>query len=202
MPTKNISATLNSMNKTISKQNGFAVVETILIFIIIGLLGFIGWYVYDTNHKTNATLDSTNKTLNQESVAKKASSSKFLFKELGVQMDQPGSLKGLNYTVDSSYLYLSDDNLMAALKKCSDYKEGDTTSFTAISKVNGQYPSNPDYLTDGNLLKQFPDFYVGFGLPNGNGCSDQTAAENLRSVSINERSSFIEAFKNTATQTH
>lgn len=40
---------------------GFTVVEGLLIFVIIGIIGGVGWWVYSQN-KTPKTLDSTNTT--------------------------------------------------------------------------------------------------------------------------------------------
>jgi nicotinamide riboside transporter PnuC len=36
-----------------TKQNGFSVVETILVLVIVGLLGFIGWYVWHNSSAKN-----------------------------------------------------------------------------------------------------------------------------------------------------
>ena len=36
------------MNK-LAKQNGFSAVELILVLAVVGLLGFIGWRVYEQN---------------------------------------------------------------------------------------------------------------------------------------------------------
>jgi len=43
-------------------QNGFSVVEGLLIFIIVAILGVTGWYVYSSNKKTNNLLNSADKT--------------------------------------------------------------------------------------------------------------------------------------------
>lgn len=36
---------------------GFGILETLLFLVIAGLVGFIGWYVYDANKKASGTLD-------------------------------------------------------------------------------------------------------------------------------------------------
>jgi type II secretory pathway pseudopilin PulG len=36
-----------------TKQNGFSAVETILVLVIVGLLGFIGWYVWHNSSAKN-----------------------------------------------------------------------------------------------------------------------------------------------------
>jgi hypothetical protein len=40
-------------------QGGFSVVEGLLIFIIVGIIGGTGWYVMNANNKTNDTLDNS-----------------------------------------------------------------------------------------------------------------------------------------------
>ena len=47
------------MNKN---QNGFSVVEALLIFVIVGTIGGTGWYVYNSNKKTNDLLNSADNT--------------------------------------------------------------------------------------------------------------------------------------------
>jgi hypothetical protein len=42
------------MNKII-KQAGFSVVEAVLILAVVGLLGFIGWRVYDQNKSSDSS---------------------------------------------------------------------------------------------------------------------------------------------------
>lgn len=43
-------------------QKGFTVVETVLIFIVVSLVGFIGWYVYHAKNTTNSIFDNTSAT--------------------------------------------------------------------------------------------------------------------------------------------
>jgi type II secretory pathway pseudopilin PulG len=47
------------MNKN---QKGFSVVEILLILVIIGILSGTGWYVYNSNKKTNNLLNSVDNT--------------------------------------------------------------------------------------------------------------------------------------------
>ena len=48
-----------------SKQNqkGFGAVEAILIFVIIGALVGVGWWVYSRNNKENSNTQSTNNSI-------------------------------------------------------------------------------------------------------------------------------------------
>jgi len=42
-----------------NKQQGFAVLEALLILIVLGILGFTGWFVYHSKQATDKTLAST-----------------------------------------------------------------------------------------------------------------------------------------------
>lgn len=44
------------MQKQKINQKGFGAVEAILILVIIGLIGFVGWFVYNSNNKATDTL--------------------------------------------------------------------------------------------------------------------------------------------------
>ncbi len=46
-------------------QKGFSAVEVLLILIVVGLLGFGGWYVYKSHHKTIASTSTTTSTSKQ-----------------------------------------------------------------------------------------------------------------------------------------
>jgi type II secretory pathway pseudopilin PulG len=39
-------------------QKGFSLLETLLVFVIIGLTGFVGWYVWNAKNSANKSLDS------------------------------------------------------------------------------------------------------------------------------------------------
>lgn len=73
------------MNKQSQNQSGFSIVEGLLIFIIIALVGFIGYYVWHASSKTKSTYDSVAKTAsssNQES-SKKSGSDVITIKDAG-----------------------------------------------------------------------------------------------------------------------
>src|SRR5262249_53344198 len=45
---------------TIQKQKGFGAVEALLILVIIGMLGFTGWYVWHAKQTADKTLSADN----------------------------------------------------------------------------------------------------------------------------------------------
>ncbi len=52
------------MKKNIKNQQGFSSVEAILIVVIIAIIGFAGWYVYNANKKANNTIDTASQSNN------------------------------------------------------------------------------------------------------------------------------------------
>jgi len=45
-------------------QNGFTVVETLLVLILLAIIGFTGYYVYHTRSNANSTYNNATKTAN------------------------------------------------------------------------------------------------------------------------------------------
>ena len=42
-----------------TNQQGFAAIEAVLVVIVLGIIGFTGWFVYHSKQTTNKTLDQT-----------------------------------------------------------------------------------------------------------------------------------------------
>lgn len=51
-----------------TNQEGFGVVEALLIILIVGIIGFASWIVYSSQIKTSNSLDNANKTNNAQAV--------------------------------------------------------------------------------------------------------------------------------------
>jgi hypothetical protein len=56
-----------------NNQKGFSAVEGTLILVIIGLVGFVGWFVYDANKKVDDSLNTANQSNSQTTATKKSS---------------------------------------------------------------------------------------------------------------------------------
>lgn len=163
-------------------QHGVGTVELSLLIIILAGLGLIGWYVVNSNHKTQTQLDKLAKTsdITTKNTQTSAAGSKFVFKELGVQITLPDALKGLSYKVEnlknnqggtSPVLYLETSSMSNAVEQCYNQKVDPNSppNFGAISKIDGQYSStsSTDGPTEGPPLKQFDKFYISGSRPNG-----------------------------------
>jgi type II secretory pathway pseudopilin PulG len=82
------------------KQNGFTVVEGLLVLVIIGLIGFVGWYVWNAKDKTDKNLNSAAST--SASADKTAANKLLTVKELGLRIPLSSSINNLFYTYDTT----------------------------------------------------------------------------------------------------
>src|SRR5947209_5785027 len=157
-------------------QNGFTFIEVMMVLIFVVLVSFVGWYVLQSkgkdtsHHQTSTSTDQTTKT-----TGRTVDTSKFVFKELGVQITLSNDLKGLSYhkntlTSDETYdLNTPDFKQLAA--KCG---ESAPTGFVDIFAKPGQFASPGNEGSNG-LLKQFSTRYIGYGdLLYGNPCDTST----------------------------
>jgi type II secretory pathway pseudopilin PulG len=91
-------------------QDGFSAVEGLLIIIIIGILGGVGWYVWNSQKQVDKTYSQTAnssvspKTKNtSSSAALDSSPSYFVIKEWGVKVPVTDSNVKYYYKFDKSY---------------------------------------------------------------------------------------------------
>ncbi len=90
-----------------ANQKGFSVVEILIVVVVVGLLGAVGWLVYDRQSNKNKETTSTaqfeqSSATNQAN--KEASNSKYLdIKEWGVQISVPNEIQDLTYENYQNY---------------------------------------------------------------------------------------------------
>jgi hypothetical protein len=107
-------------------QNGLGAIEALLIAVIIGIVGFAGWFVYNSQKKTNQSLDNTNRTqanINKQAQAetKPPEQAKYLeVKEWGIKIPvkEVPTLE-LREIVHGSYAAFSTPQLNGFKKDCS-----------------------------------------------------------------------------------
>lgn len=78
------------MKKLSRNSAGFGAIELLLIVVVVGLLGFVGWYVYSQKNKNNNQQTATQTTSQQQEETPKEETKKpapYSFKELGISMD-------------------------------------------------------------------------------------------------------------------
>ncbi len=159
-----------------SKDQGFIVVilGIIAAVTVVGVLVALSIVILS---KKAAKNDASTTVAAPAPAPPPVDKTKFIFKEYGVQITLPDSLSGLKYRTEqiteyngqqATALYLSSPDFEATMKKCygTIYK---TMSFGALSKLDGKYvtPSAQDAPVAGTLLKQFDNFYITSGYPNG-----------------------------------
>ena len=187
-------------------QKGFGSIELLLILVIVGLLGFIAWYVAHSKSTTQDSLNNANVISSDQSTPAPI----FTFKEFGVKIPLPSELKGLAYEAktitgsnDQKYtaLYVTTDSLHKSINACNgNFAEPvSNASFGALNKTDGKYPATPT-MDDGTLLKQFDKFFIGISYPNGLPCvTDTTKNDSIMKTEKDLQKALVEAFK-TATE--
>jgi hypothetical protein len=110
------------MDKIHTDDTGFTVVELLLVIIIIILVGFAGWYVYHTDHKTTVSSSNAGTTsAKTSSTSTTKTVSYFTITQWGVRAPYSGSLT-LEYTAptgsDPAEINLSSAQLDASDPAC------------------------------------------------------------------------------------
>jgi hypothetical protein len=162
-----------------NNQKGITTVKSALFVIIFALIAFIGWYVVGNNNKSKTQLNQTASDSIKTTSTKTGKGTKFIFKDLGVQIMLPNNLKGMAYSKNTSSNETSYDVYTPAFKqeasKCGDDPTANPAGFASISKTNGNYQANSTGEKSSGLLKQFNGFYYSYGDPlyGAAGCPDE-----------------------------
>lgn len=147
-------------------QRGFGVVEIVVVIVMVGLLGAVGWLVHDrqkikTENKDMAAQTSvqTDEQAKQESKDEEKQTNYFEIKELGVKFELSDNLSGLYYAIGNSnrtaYFSLNefkgtdcaaDKTAQVALTR---YTDEDFASDPMVSKEQARKIGDYYYLTIG-----------------------------------------------------
>lgn len=167
-------------------QDGMGFIEILLIILILIILALLGWYVWNTKKKADQTFEDTKNGSSQSSKpqqkseeqtatdaksAEKTTKNIVKFKELGVQITVPDTLKDIVYSVRDGELDggktfkmvdVSTSSLVALDSECK--PTGSAPPLGGLSKTDGAYPKNADNTNSGgNLIKQFKTYYIAYG---------------------------------------
>lgn len=190
---------------------GMGTVETLLVLIIVAIVGFTGWYIYNSNKKTNKIYNAANQAVSAQTSHPKSkpkpqvatAPKTFTFKEYKVTITLSDSLKDLSYNArdiknpdgtTSTDLFLDYPSLAKAIDDCNTTK-GSEGNFAALNKSSGKYPSDQPPAMVGSLLKQFDSFYVSVSYPNGNYCGDSSKESAVSSQAQALQKALVDAFK-------
>ncbi len=85
-------------------QNGFSLVEALLILVLIGIIGGTGWYVYNAQRNASKSLNSNTSTTPQfkKNSQKNTDASYLVIPELGIKLTLASSIKDAYYTIGQS----------------------------------------------------------------------------------------------------
>jgi len=176
------------MNKISKNKKGFTVVEALLIVLVIAVIGFGSYYVWHTQHTNKSTTTAKSAT---STSTKTTTTTTVRITQLGIEVTVPNSIKDLTYSYRTSttgfgnneQLLIADLSTSSLTALDSNCAASNSTALGALGKANGTYPANSD--VDGfvgQLVKQFPSFYVTWSNPQAN-CAfegnNNTAADTL-----------------------
>lgn len=139
-----------------TNQDGFSIIEGLLILVIIAIVGGTGWYVVKAKDQTDKTYSQTTASTivpTKKTAAVKANDQKYLvIKQWGVELPLPEGIKDATYGGQSSSggydsIRLSTGSLTTKDPQCGPdqtgvgflLRESATTHNTNASK----YPSDP-----------------------------------------------------------
>ena len=106
-----------------TNQEGFSAVEAILIILIVGIISFAGWFVWNSQKQTSKTIDESNKSSSAATSTKKttvsnatASSSTVQgtvnyvdVKDWGVKIPLSEGIKSISFKYDTSRTFFPGD---------------------------------------------------------------------------------------------
>jgi hypothetical protein len=98
------------MNKVHSNEEGFSLVESFLLIIVIVLIAFTGWYIYHTDHKTTATTLSTNTPKTSTNTTTTTNNAYAGWKTGTLQYEQINYMYPSNWTLSGSSMSASQQN--------------------------------------------------------------------------------------------
>lgn len=147
-------------------QKGFSVVEILIVIVVVGLVGAVGWLVYDrqkskTEHKDAAvqTSEQTNEQAKQETKDEVKQTNYFEIKELGVKFELSDNLSGLYYSIgnNNKTVYFSLNELKGT--DCA----ADKTAQVALTRYTDEDFANDPTVSKEQARKIGNYYYMSIG---------------------------------------
>lgn len=169
------------MNKN---QKGFSVVEGLLFLIIIGVLGFVGWYVWhsknaaDDNLKNAASTNIAAPTNKAAATQNSTPSEEYKMPEVKLQLSIPASLSNLQYTAvanDAGIYSLEFSDKRLQKPNCD--SNAPSGLFEIAFADATQSDGSP--LKDSTAYKQIGDTYWNLNVYPKTSCSNGTTEDSI-----------------------
>jgi hypothetical protein len=159
-----------------SAQNGFAVLEALLIVVILAIIGGTGYFVWHAKQNTDKSLSDTansqpaiskpsKQTSDGSADTTKGSVKYLVIKEWGVKFPYPGD-DTLSYKIDVSpdSATIISANLAKQYPGCDQYGAGNLGRGHANDSVDeGDQTLGQLYQSDPSLIGKVGDYYYAFG---------------------------------------
>jgi hypothetical protein len=182
------------------KHANLPVIEAFLVVVILAIVGFTGYYIWDSNQSTNDVLDAANKSASVKVENKPATPvavepvGYLTLSEWGVKIPLTKAVASTYYSYEArnrGYAYLSLRSLADKEPLCAPEQGG----LAAISRIR-QGDKNPltgerytsDYLAQ---LPKIGNYYYSFEGSHAT-CTDDKSLEKIQS---NAREGLVQAFK-------
>lgn len=87
-------------------ENGFSIIEILILVVIIAIIGFVGWYVWSRHGASNGKSQTTAQSQSTHSTASiSQNNSRLDIKEWGVTATIPSELGATSYTLSNNNIY-------------------------------------------------------------------------------------------------
>ncbi len=123
-------------------QKGFSVVEILIIIVVVGLLGVVGWFVYDRQKDKTSDTSNTQASTMQKDEASKQETKKadpnegyLVVKEWGVRFKTPSGLSDVRYAIHDDTVAIFAKPTGSNLQYVSDYEKYEDSNFRHATGV-------------------------------------------------------------------
>lgn len=195
------------MHRFGDRQSGFSIMGTALIVLGIGVLAGASWVVYQHNKAALASAASNTAVTSQVSSAQPSTTTAPVatqtivqIPELGIQITVPNAIKDLTYQTSTVTLRNGNQATLAMFSTraltAADAKCGSAAMpLGSLERASGQYPTQTQDATNvldyGQLVKQFPTFYIAAGYPQAS-CSFAPTAGSAMAATANNHAAAVD----------